>query len=170
MRRMLTGPMQFTPYRPWSEERKAARRDKLGSPWVGKRAWLVEQMWNDECTFQMIGGAIGETRSAVAGYIRRRGLHRKDTQSATGLNAPHNPGERLPSGDAAVPVADTLERRLPTPEQLERIGHRQDIIRGLTRAIEQSSEPEFIKRANWTIEQKKFEIEGILFQDASVFR
>lgn len=157
--------MQFTPYRPWSEERKAALREKLGSPWVGKRAWLVEQMWDDGCTFQEIGDAIRETRSAVAGYIRRRGLHRK---SAPVFQASQNIAERSLSSDAAETGADAHERRPPTAEQIERIGHREDIIRGLTRAIEQSSDPEFIKRANWTIEQKKFEIEGILFQDASV--
>lgn len=68
--------MQLTPYQPWSEERKQAMRDRL-SWWKGKRGWLVEQMWADGCTFSEIGGAIGTTRSAVAGYIRRRGLHRK---------------------------------------------------------------------------------------------
>jgi hypothetical protein len=29
MRKICTGPMQFTPYRPWSEERKAAARARM---------------------------------------------------------------------------------------------------------------------------------------------
>lgn len=152
--------MQFTPYRPWSEERKLAARERLGSPWVGKRAWLVEQMWDDGCTFQEIGDAISETRSAVAGYIRRRGLHRK--QLAPLLRAPQNIAERDPSVMPDSGGADTLERAPPTVDQFERIGHRNDIIRSLTRHIEQSSDPDYIKSASWRIEQKKFEIEAIL--------
>jgi hypothetical protein len=30
MKKMVTGPMQITPYRPWSEERKAAARARHG--------------------------------------------------------------------------------------------------------------------------------------------
>jgi len=162
--------MQFTPYRPWSEERKLA-----ASSWTGKKAWLVEQMWGDGCTFKEIGAAISASRSSVAGFVRRRGLHRKISshevlKSAPESTASQNNAEGEPVVMQAHTGADTSERSPPTAQQLERIGHRRDIIRGLTRAIEQSSDPSFIERANWMIEQKKFEIESILFQttDATV--
>lgn len=55
------------------------RRARHGvSPWDDeKRAWLARQMWDDQCTFTLIGGAVGLSRSAVAGFIRREGLLRK---------------------------------------------------------------------------------------------
>lgn len=31
MRKMFTGPMQFTPYRPWSPERKRAARERIAA-------------------------------------------------------------------------------------------------------------------------------------------
>lgn len=83
MKQICTGRMQFTPYRPWSEERKLA-----ASSWGGKKAWLVEQMWDDGCTFKEIGEAINVSRSSVAGYIRRRGLQRRLAALVVSVSAP----------------------------------------------------------------------------------
>lgn len=42
--------------------------------------------------------------------------------------------------------------------QIERIGYRAEVIHSLTRAIEQSTDQAFIKRAATTIEEKKMDI------------
>lgn len=73
MKKVCTGPMEFTPYRPWSAERKAAAKSKIFF-WIGERGRRAEKMWTDGETFKSIAATLGTTRSAVAGYIRRKGL------------------------------------------------------------------------------------------------
>ena len=70
----MTGPLQFTPYRPWSQERVNSRLKNFF--WNGERGQRGKKMWADGASFQAIADALGATRSAVAGYIRRSGLRR----------------------------------------------------------------------------------------------
>jgi hypothetical protein len=53
-----------------------------------------------------------------------------------------------------------------TPDQAERISHRKKIITKLVKAIDKSSDPDFIQRANWIIEEKKFDIRRISAEGA----
>lgn len=54
--------------------------------------------------------------------------------------------------------------------QVERIGYRVEVIDSLTRKIAKSTDPMFIQRANWIIEEKKSEIKAIVWEDAAVQR
>lgn len=79
MKRICTGPLEFTPYRPWSEARREAARAqaKAGTYWIGERPAIVKRMWGEGSTFKEIAEYLGGiSRSAVASFIRRNGLTR----------------------------------------------------------------------------------------------
>jgi hypothetical protein len=93
-------------------------------PWEGKRAWLAEQMWADGCTFKEIGIATGASRSSVAGFVRRRGLHRFSIASATpnaetiaAMDEVDNGGGEIFNG----PTADIVAAILAVPDEPQKI-------------------------------------------------
>lgn len=71
--------MEFTPYRPWSIERRGAARERVraGPYWIGERPAIAERMWAEGSTFQQIADKLGGiSRSGVSGYIHRQGFKR----------------------------------------------------------------------------------------------
>lgn len=88
MKKVCAGPLEFTPYRPWSTERRSAARERArGGPyWIGERPAIVRRMWNEGATFKAIAEHLGGiSRSAVAGFIRRNGLLRSPKQKSIPL-------------------------------------------------------------------------------------
>jgi hypothetical protein len=88
MRKICTGPMEFTPYRPWSDERKRAHRESLEALkkapfWTDERSQRADVMWAEGASFKKIATELGTTRSTVAGYIRRKGLQRSGPPDPT---------------------------------------------------------------------------------------
>jgi DNA-binding CsgD family transcriptional regulator len=82
-------------YRPWTEERRRAKREAMaaaGGFWNAERGARAEAMWKDGATFQEISDELGASRSSVSGYIGRLRLFRNPTVE----NAPVTVTEAAP--------------------------------------------------------------------------
>lgn len=71
--------------------------------WTQARAALAIEVWTAGASMHEVGEAIGLTRSAVAGWIRRNGLTRKETGTVT--LTPRRKPERMARRKRPLPEA-----------------------------------------------------------------
>jgi hypothetical protein len=91
----------------------AAVASEIGSYWIPKRRELVERLWAEGWSFGAIAYQLGTTRSTIAGYIRRAGLHRgkQEAHLRAIIRAP-----RRPRATVAALSAPPKLLALPAPE------------------------------------------------------
>lgn len=102
-------------------------------------------------SFSAYHGYVAETLKRAGVVLRPRYLR------VSRVRPPKQPRLKAPVAPSPVLTAD----------QAERIHHREVIIDNLTRAVRGSSDPVFVKRAQWIIDDKKADIDRILAQSVA---